>query len=249
HLPQKFFETIPNQNFAINVPVEILSLFHPTYTTLGDVVKIGTGISTGNDRYFLRAASEVADKDEWIPFYKNGGVKDAWYYPPKYYIHEDWPLQKEKHSTFTTRNPSYFYREGITCSSMGVEFSAAYLPRGSLFGVNANLFPDKQEDLYYFLGLLNSQLVKYVLRKLLNRTNMITAGYIKKLPYIDPSPENKKVVIEYSRQFVKEKMSNSCFYSLEEKHELDRIIYDIYGISHKTRMHVEDFCNDLFEKL
>jgi adenine-specific DNA-methyltransferase len=115
--------------------------------------------------------------------------------------------------------------------------------------VNANIFPDKQEDLYYFLGLLNSQLIKYMLRKLLNRTNMITAGYIKKLPYINPSPENKKIVVDYSKHFVKEKMSNSYFHSFKEKQDMDHIIYDIYGVSPETRRHVEDFCNQLFEKL
>nr|WP_232324924.1 Eco57I restriction-modification methylase domain-containing protein [Halobacillus mangrovi] len=134
YLPQKTFESIPDHNFAINIPMEILSLFKTPYTALGDIVKIGTGISTGNDRYFLRTANEVANKEGWIPFYKNGGAKDAWYYSPKYYIHEDWPLQKQLHPNFTTRNPLYFYHEGITCSSMGVEFSAAYLPKGSLFG-------------------------------------------------------------------------------------------------------------------
>ncbi|ARI75915.1 hypothetical protein [Halobacillus mangrovi] len=115
--------------------------------------------------------------------------------------------------------------------------------------MNANLFPATQNDLYYFLGLLNSQLVKYMLRKLLNRTNMITAGYIKKIPYIAPSPENKKIIIDYASSFVNVKMSNSRFNESGDRKDMDRVIFDIHGVSENTRIHVEDFCNDLFNKL
>ncbi|MGP4076200.1 HsdM family class I SAM-dependent methyltransferase [Halobacillus sp. K22] len=249
YLEQFFYENNPNYNFSINVPTEILSLFHNPYVPLGDVVKIVTGISTGNDKYFLRKPSELTNHLDWLPFYKNGGSKDAWYYEPKYYIHKDWPQYKNVHSKFMVRNPSYYYREGITCSSMGVEFSAAYLPQGSLFGVNANLFPENHKDLLYFLGLLNSQLVKYLLRKFLNRTNMITAGYLKKLPYVEPSGALKEVVVESTASLIDGKKKDPSFNTQKLQREVDQAIFDTYGIPITTQTHVMRFCKDLLENI
>ncbi|TGB02746.1 Eco57I restriction-modification methylase domain-containing protein [Halobacillus salinus] len=249
YLAQTTFNKLPNYNFAVNVPEEILHLFQVRYTPLEKVVPIKTGISTGDDGQFLKREEEIEDLDEWIPFYKNGGAKDAWYYPPKFYLHRDWDTHSKKYEKFTLRNPTYFYREGITCSSMGVKFSAAYLPEGSLFGVNANLFPEDRDDLYYLLGFLNSSLVKYILRKVLNRTNMVTSGYIKKIPYIAPSREKKDSVNKSVRQLVNGVKNNPDFPTQELHEKIDTIIFDVYGISEKQRGHVIAFCDDVLEQL
>ncbi|MCA0971175.1 BREX-1 system adenine-specific DNA-methyltransferase PglX [Halobacillus litoralis] len=249
YLPQTVFKKLPNYNFAINVPEEVLELFRSHYKPLEHIVPIKTGVSTGNDGRFLRKADEITDAEDWIPFYKNGGAKDGWYYPPKHYIHKDWRSLSQNEKKFTIRNPSYLYQEGITCSSMGVKFSASYLPKGSLFGVNANLFPDKQEDLYYLLGLLNSSLVKYILRKVLNRTNMVTSGYIKKIPYIRPSEEQKSIVVKKAETLVEKKKENPE-YSTEQLHqEIDDIIFDVYRIKEEHREEMLHFCENVLECL
>ncbi|MGP4059310.1 Eco57I restriction-modification methylase domain-containing protein [Halobacillus sp. H74] len=249
YLNQKHFESLPGYNFAINVPFEILQHFQMPYQKFGDVIEGGTGISTGNDRHFLRKYEQIDNFKEWIPFYKNGGVNDGWYYAPKYYIHKDWQIQQEGHPNFTIRNSAFFYRKGITCSSMGVGFSAAYLPKNSLFGVNANFFPENEDDLFYFLGLLNSKLATYMVRKVLNRTNMITSGYIKKLPYAAPSSINKEIVRAASRSLVKEKKLNPHFNTGPLQRTIDEAIYDIYGISKENQGHVEEFCQDILERI
>lgn len=248
HLEQGIFERLPGYNFAINVPEEILQHFKMPYKSIGDVLKGGTGISTGNDRHFLRTYDEI-DSNDWIPFYKNGGVKDAWYYEPKYYIHKDWHLHAKNHPGFTIRNRAFFYERGITCSSMGVDFSAAYLPAKALFGVNANLFAENDDDLFYFLGLLNSKLVKYMIRKVLNRTNMITSGYIKKIPYIPPNALQKQTIIDAASTLVEGKKANSSFPVDNFQKTIDDTIYEVYGISLPYQVHVEDFCQNILEKI
>ncbi|RWZ58834.1 SAM-dependent methyltransferase [Halobacillus fulvus] len=249
YISQDDFALLPNYNFAINVPLEIQSLFHSPYTPLEVVADIVTGISTGNDGYFLRKKEEMEYTDGWIPFYKNNGSKDAWYYEPKYYIHQNWEANYKRHPRFTIRNPSFFYKEGVTCSSMGVKFSASYMPKGSLFGVNANLFPKQQEDLMYFLGLLNSNLVKYMLRKVLNRTNMITCGYLKNLPYLEPSYTNKTIIKELAEDLVQRKKVTPDADTSGQEKEINEVIYDIYGISEESRHHIDEFCADMLEKL
>lgn len=249
YLSQQIFEELPNYNFAVNVPNEILELFQSNYKPLERVVPIKTGISTGNDKKFLKKEDEIKSKDEWIPFYKNGGSKDEWYYPPRYYLHQDWPIHNRENDNFTLRNSSYFYKEGITCSSMGVKFSASYLPEGSLFGVNANLFPEEQSDLFYLLGLLNSTLVKYILRKVLNRTNMVTSGYIKKIPYISPSKEKKQIVCQNVKKLVEGKRLDPAYSTQPLHEEIDNIIFDVYGISKEQRAHIKEFCDNMLEQL
>ncbi|ELK48188.1 UNVERIFIED_CONTAM: N-6 DNA methylase [Halobacillus marinus] len=249
YLKQAHFHDLPNNNFAVNVPEEILAHFLRPHEELGNVLKGGTGISTGNDTLFLRRREDVKDDQEWLPFYKNGGVKDAWYYEPKFYIHKDWEDNEAIYPSFTVRNRAYFYRRGITCSSMGVDFSAAYLPENSLFGVNANLFPENEEDLFYYLGLLNSQLIKYMVRKVLNRTNMITSGYIKKIPYVLPAEDKKHLVIQTTKQLVEGKKADPQMDTALLHSIVDGAIYDIYGISGENRTHVESFCQDILEKI
>ncbi|MBX0358020.1 class I SAM-dependent DNA methyltransferase [Halobacillus sp. Nhm2S1] len=249
YLSQQKYKQMPASNFAINVPEDILKHFEGSYRNLGNVLKGGTGISTGNDRSFLRSFKDGQVPPGWIPFYKNGGRKDAWYYEPKYYIHENWPEYVKRNTNFTVRNRSYFYQKGITCSSMGVDFSAALLPEGSLFGVNANLFPEHEEDLYYFLSLLNSKLMKYMVRKVLNRTNMITSGYIKKIPYIEPDPLQKQVMIETARSIVDKKKEDPSFQTNEWQSLVDQTVYEIYKISNSSRSKVHDFCHDIMEKI
>ena len=139
---------------------------------------------------------------------KDGGTKDAWFYETPYRIHRDWETPGRQYKDFMTRNAQHYFKEGITCSSMGVEFSASYMPAGCLFGVNANFFSDDREHLFYVLALLNSTLAKYIIRAALNRTNMVTAGYIKRIPYIEPAPELKTRIADIARTIVASKKAN-----------------------------------------
>ncbi|WP_163527585.1 Eco57I restriction-modification methylase domain-containing protein [Halobacillus ihumii] len=250
YLRQSYFRMMPGFNFAINVPEEILSLFIKPEFILADKVQGGTGISTGNDKQFLFRPWEVnVDHEEWIPFYKNGGIRDRWYYEPKYYIHKNWKKYSRAVPKFTVRNQKFFFREGITCSSMGIDFQASYLPKGSLFGVNTNLFTENEEELYYLLGLLNSNLTTYMLRKVLNRTNMITSGYVKKLPYIEPEPSLKSCISQQVKHIVSEKKKNLSYDSTIQQQNINNSIFDVYHISPSNRVHVNSFCEQLIELL
>src|SRR5690606_10572498 len=91
---------------------------------------------------------------------------------------------------FIVRNKRFVFKEGITCSSMGLTFSACYLPENSAFGVNPNIFTPK-EDLFWMLSYLNSHLITYLVRGVLIRSNMVTSGYISQLPIIPFTPDEK----------------------------------------------------------
>ena len=88
------------------------------------------------------------------------------------------------------RNKNHIGQKGITCSSMGVKFSACELPEGSAFGVNPNIFPPVN-DIGWLCCYLNSSLVQYLLRGVIVRSNMVTSGYVCRIPLVG-LPENVK---------------------------------------------------------
>lgn len=246
-IAQKAFIDMDQHNFFINVPEPIIDIILTAEKQLGDVVEGGTGISTGHDARFLRKVTD--GNPEWVPFYKNGGFKDDWYYETPYQISRDWQTPSRQHKGFLARNSDFYFREGITCSSMGIAFSAAYLPPGCLFGVNANFFCASRNHLFYVLGFLNSLLAKYLVRAIYNRTNMVTAGYLKRLPYIEPQKGVKSAVSKLSMSIVHKKREDPFydFSSLQAK--IDTLIFATYGISTADEAHIRQFCANMFEAI
>lgn len=186
-----------SNQILIGVNQEIVGLFHK-YPSLGDLYKCVTCISTGNDSHYL----SVKKKDGYgIPFYKNPASR-------KFVAKEDAFLINnylEVHGSdknFIVRNRSLLLNEGIACSSMGLPFSAVYLPADAVTGVNPTIYPPK-EDINWLLSYLNSSLVTYLIRGVLIRSNMVTSGYVSCLPILD-FDENEKNVLARIAQLVRD---------------------------------------------
>lgn len=171
--------------FVIDIPMEIQSLF--SNPRIGELYKCITGISTGADAKYL---SKDKKKGFEIPFYKNPGTR-KFYCEADSFLTNDYLLYDKEIKNFMVRNKGFMLKEGITCSSMGLPFSACYLPEGATFGVNANIFCDKK-DIWWLIAYLNSSLITYIVRGILIRSNMITSGYVSKIPIIQFSSKIKK---------------------------------------------------------
>lgn len=160
---------------TIGLPPEIRNLF--SLPRISSRFRCVTGISTGNDKRFLSKQKKPGFS---VPFYKNPGSR-KFFSTPNCYLVDDFRQQSQAVPNFMVRNQDILFKPGITCSSMGVPFSACYLPAGATFGVNPNIILDEQ-DTWWMLGYLNSSLVTYLVRGVLIRTNMITSGYVARLP-------------------------------------------------------------------
>lgn len=177
-----------SRQILIDVNQEIVSLFH-RYPSLGDLYKCVTCISTGNDSHYLSAERKEGYS---VPFYKNPASR-------KFVAKEDAFLVSnylEAHlsdKNFMVRNRSLLFNEGIACSSMGLPFSAVYLPADAVTGVNPTIYPPK-EDINWLLSYLNSSLVTYLIRGVLIRSNMVTSGYVSCLPILDFN-ENERTTL------------------------------------------------------
>lgn len=247
-LQQKVFYNYPNASFLIGLPEEIRSIYLNADKRLGDVVEGGTGISTGNDKQFLQRKINVNKDPNWVPYYKNG-ARQAYWYEPEYYIEKDYKKHSTLVSNYLIRNEKFFFREGISCSSVGVRFSSAYMPAGGLFGVNANFFIKDRVTLFYTLAFLNSKISWYFARKVLIRTNNISANYLRLLPYKEPKPNEKKEISETARELVNNIKNNGNYYYTKVQKVLDLKFYKIFGLNKDTINEIENFCDNFYEEL
>jgi len=245
---QKEFYRYPNSTFLIGLPDQIRNIYLNTKLRLGDIVEGGTGISTGKDKVFLKNRIEVENNSDWVPYYKNG-ARQAYWYNPEYYIEKDYKKHSSKIKNYLIRNKKFFFKEGISCSSVGVRFSASYMPKNCLFGVNANFFFKDNDTLYYTLGLLNSKLTWYFARKVLIRTNNISANYLRQLPYLEPSTKEKQKIASVVKNIVEKIKKTADYNYTTQQNKLDENFYKIFKLSKNTINEIEYFCNNFYEEL
>ena len=226
--------------WLVDCPASIRHLFQGQ--RLADEFRCLTGISTGSDRKYLRAKPEA----QWTrPFYKNPG-KRRFYAAPDGYLPENFLELARTVPNFLVRNQRYLFREGIACSSMGVAFGACYRPQGALFGVNAN-FVDLGDDLWWLLAYLNSSLVTYLVRGVLLRSNMITSGYVSRIPLLPLSADAKRTLaalahVEYER------CRQGAAADAGIVAAVNAVIYREAGLPPEDIQHVQEFCGDLLRR-
>ena len=231
-LPSIVSSSDTSKEIVVGVSNEIHDLF--SLPKLGQLFKCITGISTGNDKLFLSGEK----KDGFtIPFFKNPGSK-KFYCEPNCYLTDDYLTYDLNIKDFMVRNKTYLLKSGITCSSMGVVFSACYLPAGSTFGVNPNIIAD-DEDVWW----LNSSLVTYLVRGVLCRSNMITSGYVARIPVVQFSNEIKKNLSRISRDAYESKIQYTDFRSIISK--IDTLVFKEINLTPATISEILNFSQNL----
>ena len=239
--PDDAFLTSPNDRgeFLIGVPKSIRTLFDEP--RLGELFACKTGISTGNDKQYLRPEPELGYS---VPFYKNPGNR-RFFTEPDAFLTDDFLEITKSVSNFMVRNKEYIGRPGITCSSMGVSFGAAYMPEGGAFGVNANIFPD-QGDLWWLLAFLNSSICNYLVRGVMLRSNMITAGYVSRIPVpnLDQNTRNRLSTLAQEAYTAKPSLPESRFHI----RAIDHVLFKALGIPNSDQAEIECFCTDIIRR-
>jgi hypothetical protein len=173
---------------------EMLSLLEGEHT-LGQRLEIpGAPHKTANNKDFVRHWWEVHPdhiaQGRWVPYAK-GGPRCHWYGNRSRVV--DWSPQA--HAAYTSRATAnqlasrHWFKEGITWSDFGGRaFSARWMPAGGAFdmaGPAALVPPDDPQGLWFWLGLLNSNLVCHLLNAH-NATIHYQVGDLRRLPI--PSP-------------------------------------------------------------
>lgn len=176
------------------------SLFNGT--TLGKSAKIIKGLDTCDNERFLRYwfeicrnrafididSSYVDHNKKWFSYCKGGDWR-KWYGNYEYVVnwmdngHE---LKNLKNTDGTSKsrvqNVTYYFREGITYSSLGSKTLACRLMKGSIFGGGGSGVFTK--DNLFVISLLNSKISAFTM-KLLNPSMNFLVDDLERLPIVD----------------------------------------------------------------
>jgi hypothetical protein len=219
------FEGIPGQPLCYWVSDSMLRVLKQP--VLGDFCKICQGMTTSDNKRFLRRWYEVPpdriafgcrDAEQalksgkrWFPYNKGGRLR-KWYgnnsYVVNYYRNgEEMRIfhaeLNKAHTGGRIKNSEMFFKPAVTWPFIteSIRFGVRYQPEGFLFDVSgSSLFPE-EEELFYLMGLLSSKVVLEIL-KLYNPTMNFQVENIRSLPVIfDRSrlPEINRLVQENIR--------------------------------------------------
>ena len=150
--------------------------------TMESLVEAHQGVITGSDEPFLRQFWEVAPRladRPWVPLQK-GGDFSRFYYAADLVI--DW-TDAAQQAFHRLRNPRIYFRPGLTWPRRTQRgFNLRIMPQGCVFADKGPaIFPVRERDKWFLLGLANSAPAEYLLKGLMSFGSW-EVGVIKRLP-------------------------------------------------------------------
>ena len=249
---QESFSRIPGMPIAYWVNQRVLDLFNNI--NLGKIAESKGGLSSTDNNRFLRFWHEVEfdniDFDcisveqtinsicKWFCFNK-GGEYRKWYGNRWYIVNWKNNGAEIKEATKGAAggrivNPEYYFKESVSCGAITTgENSFRFYPKGAIFDINFRSLFFKEEDKYYYLGLLNSVVIKYF-GKILCSTIALNGNDISRFP----------VVIETSKKGKVKSLVSQCI-------DISKTDWDSYEVSWEFAKHPllrdENTIKDAFE--
>ncbi|MFH7805953.1 BREX-1 system adenine-specific DNA-methyltransferase PglX [Acinetobacter sp. BSP-53] len=208
---QEDFQKIPCSPIAYWVGNSIRDNFEKM-PALADIANAKSGLTSGDKPRFVREWYEVnhtkinfvaknnqINLNKWFP-HNDGGTARKWYGNRNHII--NWEKNgfaiKQQHNS-TIRNPSYYFKAGVTWTDISSSFFCARLvDEGFIFENTGSMV--FSNNLITTLGLLNSKVVFYYMN-LMNPTLHFGVGEINKLPFDvqAANEENIKVCVQLSK--------------------------------------------------
>ena len=199
------FNKFPGYQFGYWIQKEIQNLFE-NEKLLCEYAEPRQGLATGNNDLFLRKWYEVnynkigfnfssldaakSSKKKWFPFNKGGDFR-KWYGNNEYLVNwendgmelKQFAAKKYKSYTRTIKNINYYFKKGITWSTISSKapsfraFDEGFIISNSGQGIYLN----NEKYYFYLLGILNTNYSSYILN-FLSPTLGFESGYIRKIP-------------------------------------------------------------------
>ena len=216
---QNNFLKIPGNPVAYWVGKQVLKAFEGSL--LSDYGYPKQGFATGDNNTFLRfwqevdmtkigfgmESREVANQSgkKWFPCNKGGSFR-RWYGNNNYLA--NWQADGKEMTEFkgsVIRNPQYYFKQGITWSSLtSGKLSMRYSPKGFLFESKGSVcFMKNEDNLWYILGLMNTEIVSNVL-SVLSPTLDYHEGPISRVPIIvSEQKEQIEIIVKQNVEICK----------------------------------------------
>ena len=205
------YALLPGSPIAYWVSKNVLSVYNHG-VPLGEIAAPRKGNSTSDNNRFLRFWAEVnvnkinlhsseitvADsiKRRWYPYNKGGGYR-KWYGFNEYLV--DWyndAAAIRSIKTAVIANYQYFMKPGLTWSTVSSNnFSIRQFGSGYIFDNGGCCIFDLGDKSDYLLGLLNSEVFRYIFGQL-NPTLNFQSGEVAKFPVIYKSSEEVNALVK-----------------------------------------------------
>ena len=180
---QNGFHSIPGSPIAYWASDRVREIFAKE-EKLGQNSPCRKGMFTGNNDMFLRYWYEVSKKSSFKP-YSKGGEYRKWYGNNEYVI--EWAnngLKVKNYDGSGNIIDSMFFKKSITWSLITSKaFTCRYLDEIFVTGDAGPMCYPKQENIYYTLGALNTNIAQYFLN-LMNPTMNFSNGVISNFPIV-----------------------------------------------------------------
>jgi len=167
----------------------------------------------------------------WIPIVKGGNQR--FYKPSEWFINWseeavfDYKVTNKKKARF--QNAQFYFEQGVAVPMVSSTAITAALINHRLFDQSiVGIFHKSgiEEDSLYLLGFFNSKVSNSLIRTINSSTNN-SSNYIKKIPFIEPTPSKKNAVINTTLTILDK--SKKGFEFSNELTLLDSIFFEIYN--------------------
>ena len=191
----------------------------------------------------LDKGGESCSADGWMPNY---------YVATDYYI--DWSekavseMKKEPHSDLA--NVEFRFKIGLTYSRTGIYAPTFRINSGGILeSKSCGLFTDRfPPDL--MLGILNSRIVKYIIKNYVMHTIESSVGTLPLTPIILPNSTVSNIISQLVNQIINKQNKIARYdYASHEQIEIDKIIYETYGLNAEDIEEVENWHVRRYPKL
>jgi phospholipid N-methyltransferase len=241
--------------FLTNANPNVSACIKKAETNIGDICDCATGFYSGNDKDRLKVISkeirnskryDEVDKEKitydcgsrpidgienekiYVPIVKGGNVR--------YFKADNWFMEwsndivsfykKDKKARY--QNSSYYFRKGIAVPMVSSSSITGAIIENRLFDQSiVGIFPKKESLIHYLLAFFNSPTCNKLIRTINPSTNN-SSNYIKRIPFLQPSIEQQKIITENIKQII-EQVKISCDYDLNLETENNKIIEELYG--------------------
>lgn len=134
------------------------------------------------------------------------------------------------------RNMDFYFKSGISYSSVGTYAPSFRLGSGGIFGHTGPSIFCESIDQMTLLGLLCSKWIKFLLKNLINHTNATEISNLGELPIITKAPEIGELVHTIIQ---KQQIDQMYPYMQFEQRLIDRLVYQIYQVQDSLINEVE----------
>jgi adenylate kinase family enzyme len=210
---------------------------------LKEIAEVKDGIVAGTIKDILFIDKKIDKDSHKLYFGKNLsrfylGTTDVWVnYKPEEMMKQEVKRQAGKRSGLWMRDKKIFERDKIIYRKVGKELIATYAEKGIYYEqtIHSCHITDKRFKTKYVLGLFNSTLFKFYYQKTNSQGGdifpQVRISSVEKLPIKLADSKTQETIETLVNQILAKKSEDNSADTSELEKEIDKIVYELYGLS------------------